>query len=86
MVTSATSSVLGNLVKPMAKKALKSGVEHAGNKIGQKAAEKSGNLIIKKLHKGFNKPKSVNPERSDRKPILKKKKNDKKQQMIISID
>ena len=32
VVTSAASSVWSNLAKPMAKKALKSGVEHAGEK------------------------------------------------------
>ena len=29
----------------MAKKALKSGIEHAGDKLGKKAAEKSGELL-----------------------------------------
>ena len=72
MVTSAASSVLRNLVKPMAKNALKSGVEHAGDKIGKKIAEKSGDLIMKKSHKGFSKPKS--------KPILKKQQTQQRQE------
>ena len=63
VVSTAASNVMGKLVKPMAKKALKSGVEHAGDKIGKKVAEKSGDLIMKKIHKGFSKSKS--------KPILK---------------
>ena len=34
----------------MAKKTLESGISHAGDKLGKKAAEKSGDLIMKKLH------------------------------------
>ena len=33
----------------MRKKALQSGISHAGDKLGKKAAEKSGDLIMKKL-------------------------------------
>ena len=33
----------------MAKKALESGVSHAGDRLGKAAAEKSGDLIMKKL-------------------------------------
>ena len=39
VVTSA-SSVFSNLVKPMAKNPLKSGVEHAGDKTGKKLLKK----------------------------------------------
>ena len=46
-------SVLGNVVKPFAKKAVKAGVSHAGERVGKaaanKAIEKSGNLIRKRL-------------------------------------
>ena len=35
----------------MAKKALESGVSHAGDKMGKKIAEKSGDLIMKQLSK-----------------------------------
>ena len=53
MLSTATKAVL----KPLAKKALKSGIESAGDKIGKKAvdfagkkvAEKSGHLFIKDL-------------------------------------
>jgi len=38
-----------NLVKPFGKKALKSGVSHAGEKAGKKIAEKSGDLIMESL-------------------------------------
>ena len=34
----------------MAKKALESGISHAGDKLGKKVAEKSGEMIMKKLH------------------------------------
>ena len=43
------SFVFKNVAKPFAKKAIKSGVEHAGDKIGRKVAEKSGDLIMKRL-------------------------------------
>ena len=46
---SVASSVFKKIAKPMAKKALESGVSHAGDKIGKKVAEKSGDLIMKKL-------------------------------------
>ena len=46
---SVASSVFKKIAKPMAKKALESGVSHAGDKIGKAAAEKSGDLIMKKL-------------------------------------
>ena len=37
-------SVFNKLAKPMAKKALESGVSHAGDKIGKKVSEKSCDL------------------------------------------
>ena len=46
---SVASSVFKKIAKPMAKKALESGVSHAGDKLGKAAAEKSGDLIMKKL-------------------------------------
>ena len=46
---SVASSVFKKFAKPMAKKALESGVSHAGDKLGKAAAEKSGDLIMKKL-------------------------------------
>ena len=46
------SSVFKKVAKPMAKKkALESGVSHAGDKIGKKVAEKSGDLITRQLSK-----------------------------------
>jgi len=50
---SAASVIIGNVVKPFAKKAVKAGISHAGEKVGKAAAnraiEKSGNLIRKRL-------------------------------------
>ena len=43
------SAVFSKFAKPIAKKALQSGISHAGDKLGKKAAEKSGDLIMKKL-------------------------------------
>ena len=39
---SIASSVFKKFAKPLAEKALTSGISHAGDKIGKKAAEKSG--------------------------------------------
>ena len=44
------SKVPEKVLKPLAKKALESGISHAGDKLGKKAAEKSGELIMRKLH------------------------------------
>ena len=46
---SVASSVFKKFAKPIAKKALESGVSHAGDKLGKAAAEKSGDLIMKRL-------------------------------------
>ena len=43
------SAVFNKFAKPVAKKAIQSGISHAGDKLGKKAAEKSGDLIMKKL-------------------------------------
>ena len=46
---STVSSVVKKFAKPFAKKALKTGISHAGDKVGKKIAEKSGDLIMKRL-------------------------------------
>ena len=52
------SAVFSKFAKPVAKKALQTGISHAGEKLGKKAAEKSGDLIMKKLgNLGANKQK-----------------------------
>ena len=63
---SVAKAVLGNVVKPFAKKPIKAGVSHAGERVGKaaanKAIEKSGNLIRKRLsqmNKGTSTAKSA---------------------------
>ena len=46
---SVLSSLTKTVVKPFAKKALQSGISHAGNKLGKNSAEKNDDLIMKKL-------------------------------------
>ena len=45
------SSAVKKVAKPMTKKALESGISRAGDKLGKSAVEKSGNFIMKQLHK-----------------------------------
>ena len=52
---SLASSAFKKVATPMAKKALESTISHAGDKLGKKAVEKSGDFIMKKLH-GSTKP------------------------------
>ena len=54
----AASSLTKTVVKPFARKALQSGISHAGDKLGKKAAEKSGDFITKKLASQFPKTKT----------------------------
>ena len=77
---SVAKSVLGNVVKPFAKKAVKAGVSHAGERVGKatanKAIEKSGNLIRKRLSQ-MNKGQSSGKNRkSVTKGRAKKTQND----------
>ena len=50
------SALVGQVVKPFAKRAIQAGVSQAGEKVGTKAAdkgiEKSGELIRKRMSKG----------------------------------
>ena len=46
---SVVSSVFKKFAKPLAKKALESGISHTGERLGKKISEKSGDLIMKKL-------------------------------------
>ena len=46
---SVVSSVFKKFAKPLGKKALKSGISHAGESVGKKISEKSGDLIMKRL-------------------------------------
>ena len=54
-LNSLASSAFKKAAKPFAKKALESGVSHAGDRLGKKAAEKSGDFIMKQLQ-GMKKP------------------------------
>ena len=47
---SAVSSFVEKFVKPIGRKALKSGISHMGEQVGRRISEKSGDLIIKRLH------------------------------------
>ena len=46
---SLASSAFKKVAKPMAKKALESGISHAGDRLEKKGAEKSGDFIMKQL-------------------------------------
>ena len=48
-IKSVTSSIVKKFVKPLGKKAIESGISHAGERLGKKTAEKSGDLIMKRL-------------------------------------
>lgn len=60
------------VVKPLAKKALQSGISHAGDKLRKKAAEKSGDFVIKKLAGKFNRPSklSIRPQQESTDVVL----------------
>ena len=61
-IKSVVSSVFKKFAKPVAKKALESGISHTGERLGKKISEKSGDLIMKKLanmRQGNTKPKTI---------------------------
>ena len=49
-IKSVLTSAFKKVAKPMVKKAIESGVSHTGDKLGKKAAEKAGDLIMRQLH------------------------------------
>ena len=72
---SLASSAFKKVATPMTKKALESGISYAGDKLGKKAAEKSGDFIMKKLHESskqsINKPtRTTKPKKEDYNIIL----------------
>ena len=73
---SLASSVFKKVAKPMAKKVIESGISHAGDKIGKKAVEKSGNLIMQRLHGSKKKP--------NNKAIIHKKQNHEDYNTILN--
>ena len=46
---SVVSSVVKKFVKPLGKKGIESGISNAGDRLGKKISEKSGDLIMKRL-------------------------------------
>ena len=62
--------IVDKVLKPVAKKALKSGIESAGDKLGKKVVEKSGHILIKELQK---KGKKSNPRKEVSKATNKQK-------------
>ena len=62
--------IVDKVLKPIAKKALKSGIESAGDKLGkkvvEKVAEKSGHLFMKDLQSsGKQIPKATNKQKEE---------------------
>ena len=53
------------LMKPLAKKALKSGIEHAGDKIGRQVVEKAGETIMKKITRVYKTETTIHIETSN---------------------
>ena len=64
---SAVSSIFKKFAKPVAKKALESGISHTGERLGKKISEKSGDLIMKKLAKARATPtmKTTTPKKEE---------------------
>ena len=75
------SSVAKTFVKPFAKKALQSGISHAGDKLDKEAAEKSGDFIMKKLASQFSKSK---PQSITTKPVKQEESTDMILNRLIS--
>ena len=61
---SVVSSIFKKFAKPVAKKALESGISHTGERLGKKISEKSGDLIMKKLAKARSAPTMKQMEKS----------------------
>jgi len=64
--------IVDKVLKPVAKKALKSGIESAGDKIGKKVVTKAGHILIKELQKKGKKsnlqkqvPKETNKQKEE---------------------
>ena len=57
--------ILDKVLKPVAKKALKSGIESAGDKLGKKVVEKSGHILFEKLRKKNKKSDALVPRKQE---------------------
>ena len=73
-IKSVLNATFKKVAKPLAKKALQSGISHAGDRLGKKVAEKSGELIMRKLH-GSTKQ-SMNKTMKPTKPTKPKQEED----------
>ena len=73
-VKSVMPSVFKKIAKPVAKKALTTGVSHMGDKVGKKASEKAGDLIMKKLLSMRKNAKQMVPKPKPIKPVVNKNK------------
>ena len=76
---SVVSSVFKKFAKPVAKKALESGISHTGERLGKKISEKSGDLIMKKLAKV-----RAPPKQTKKTPTQKKESTDTILNRLIS--
>ena len=80
-IKSAMSNVVKKVVKPFGKKALKSSISHVGEQVGKKISEKSGDLIMKRLHN--MRPKAIEQIKNNKQKTTKP--NEKKQQESTDI-
>jgi len=69
--------IVNAVLKPIAKKALKSGIESAGDKIGKKVVEKSGHLFMKDLQ-------SLNKQLPKAKAKVKKKQKEEDYNVVLN--
>ena len=79
---SVASSVFKKFAKPIAKKALESGVSHAGDRLGKAVSEKSGDLIMKRLanlRKGATTQRAIVPSSP-----IKQQQQDESTDMILN--
>ena len=79
---SVASSVFKKFAKPIAKKALESGISHAGERLGKAVSQKSGDLIMKRLanlRKGYVGQKALVPSSP-----IKQQQQDESTDMILN--
>ena len=72
-IQKAMSTVVKKVVKPMGKRALKSGISKASKQIEKKISEKSGDLIMKRLHNMKSLPLMKNHQQKTTKASEKKR-------------
>ena len=72
-IQKAMSTVVKKVVKPMGKRALKSGISKASKQIEKKISEKSGDLIMKRLHNMKSLPPMKNHQQKTTKASEKKR-------------